>query len=130
MKLYELNYLISADIAEKELPSFNKKIKSLIEKEGGNIQKTEISSEKRLAYEIENKNRVFLATIIFNLEAEKINLLNKKIKEEKDILRHLIFKKKIIEERKPRLKKIVKPKKETKVELKRIEEKLEEILQE
>ncbi len=132
MKLYELDYLVSTNIPEKEASSLNEKFKSLIEKEKGNIKKSEVTSEINLAYQIQKQDRAFLATIVFELEADKINSLKKEIEKESNVLRYLLFKKKVIKEEKksPRLKKIVKPIKETKVELKKIEEKLEKILHE
>jgi len=142
MKLYELDYLISADISEKEASSLNEEIQSLIKKEGGIVRKFIISPEKRLAYPIEKKVRAFFATILFDLNVEKINLIKKVVKDKKEIIRHLIFNKKDIKEKireekeekkgKRELVKIIKPKKEkkNKAELKEIEEKLEKILHE
>jgi len=145
MKLYELNYLISTDVSEKEISSFNEGVQSLIKKEGGTVRSLVLSPEKRLAYSIKKKIRAFLTTIIFDLDAEKINLVKKEVKDNKEVLRHLVFKKKDIKEDireegedgkvrrgKKELTKIVKPAKEKKdkVELKKIEEKLEEILNE
>ena len=143
MKLYELNYLISANISEKETFSLNEEVQSLIKKEDGIIRKFIISPEKRLAYPIEGKTRAFLTTIVFDLSIEKINLIKKAVKNKKEIIRHLIFRKKDIKEeikkeirekkkKKRELVKIVKPEKEkkNKTELKEIEKKLEEILQE
>ena len=142
MKLYELDYLISAEISDKEASSLNEEVQSLIKKEGGTVRSSTVSPEKRLAYPIEKKIRAFFATIIFDLSAEKINLIKKEVKDKKEVLRHLIFNKKEIKEEtreerrgrrdKKELTKIVKPTKEKKdkVELKEIEKKLEKILHE
>ena len=148
MKLYELNYLISLDVPEKDSTSLNEEIQSLIKKEGGIVRKFILSPEKRLAYPIEKKVRAFLITIIFDLTAEKINLIEKAVKDKTEIIRHLMFTKKDIKEEireevdgkakkevkkeKKELTKIVKIEKgkKDKVELKEIEKKLEEILQE
>ena len=146
MKLYEIDYLISADISEKEVSSLNEEIQALIKKEGGIIRKFIISPEKRLAYPIEKKIRAFLVTIILDLGVDKIKLITKELKDKVEIIRYLVLNKKDIkeeirEERKERkegkkdkkeLTKIVKPRKEKKdkVELKEIEEKLEKILHE
>ncbi len=138
MRLYELDYLISPDIPKKETSSFNKRVQSIIEKEGGKIEKKEAPSKTKLAYPIKEKGQAYLATIIFNLEPEKITSITKLIKKEEDILRHLIFKRKAVQKQEKKkdkkLKKITSPdakkEKKTKVELKKIEEKLEEILHE
>ena len=142
MKLYEIDYLISAEISEKEAASLNEEVLTLIKKEGGTIRSSSISPEKRLAYPIEKKIRAFFVTIIFDLSVEKISLVKKAVKDRKEVLRHLVFNKKEIKEgpRKERrsrkkqegLTKIVKPTKEKKdkTQLKEIEEKLEKILHE
>ena len=149
MKLYEIDYLITADISEKEVSSLNEEIQALIRKEEGIIRKFTISPEKRLAYPIEKKVRAFLVSIILDLNVDKIKLITKTLKDKKEIIRYLVLNKKDIkeeirEERKEgkegrdnkkeenELTKIVKPRKEKvdKVELKEIEEKLEKILHE
>ena len=142
MKLYEIDYLISAEISGKEAASLNEEVLTLIKKEGGTIRSSSISPEKRLAYPIEKKIRAFFVTIVFDLGVEKISLVKKIVKDKKEIIRHLIFNKKDIKEepRKERrsrknkegLTKIVKPTKEKKdkAQLKEIEEKLEKILHE
>jgi small subunit ribosomal protein S6 len=146
MKLYEIDYLIPADISKKEVSSLNEEIQAFIKKEGGSIRKFSISPEKRLAYPIEKKIRAFLVTIILDSEGDKIKLITKQLKDRKEIIRYLVLNKKdIVEEireerkegrggkkEKKELTKIVKPvnKKKDKVELKEIEEKLEKILHE
>mgnify|MGYP006293236085 FL=1 len=133
MRLYELNYLISGKVPEKEVPALVKKVESFLEKEGAKIEKINTSELIDLAYTIQNEDRAFLATMIFNLEAEKIESIIKLIKKESQILRHLVFKKKIVEEKEPRQKEEEDDsddKKETKAELDKIEKKLEEILHE
>jgi ribosomal protein S6 len=68
-----------------------------------------------------------LGSIYFFLEPEKIKQLEKKLKEDERILRYLIVSEKAPEKAKVPSKKVSKPKK---VELKDIEEKIEEILKE
>ena len=140
MESYEIDYLIPADISESERSALNEEIQSLIKKEAGVVKKFVISSEKKLAYPIEGKLRAFITTITFDLEKGKLSLIIKAVKDKKEIIRHLVLKKKEIREKtkrksrkdKEELTKIVKPTKEKKdkVELKEIEEKLEKILHE
>jgi len=119
MKTYELTYLISPDLSEKEVFSFQEKIISLIQEAGGTLGEVKTPVRKKMAY---------LSTLNFHLDPEKLGSLEKKLKSEQKILRYLILKKKILKKipeiliEKP--KRIVRPK----VELKEIEKKLEEIL--
>jgi len=142
MKLYELNYLISADIAEKDRSLLNEEILELIKKEGGSIRTSTVSPEKKLSYTIEKILRAFLVTTVFDLEVDKIIPITKFIKDKKEIIRYLVLNKKEVSEKAKRTKKNKKEDKELskiikapikekdKVELKKIEEKLEEILHE
>ena len=136
MQLYQLDYLVSPEVSEEEAKDFGNKIKSLIEKKGGSIIKIEVLIRQVLAYEIKKFNEAFLASLSFNLEPEKIGSIEEELKTGKNILRYLLFKKKIVRI-KPKRRKITKIVKEIKtletkpkkkVELKEIEKKLEEIL--
>lgn len=136
MQLYQLDYLISPEISEQDAQALGEKIKSLIEKDQGLIVKTELLSNRVLSYEVKNFTEAFLAGLSFNLEPEKLEELKKTLESEKNILRYMVFKKKLLKE-KPRMKKatrlskeikILKTKPKQKVELKEIEKKLDEIL--
>lgn len=137
MKLYELTYLISPDLFEKDLRNFQEKIISLIQGVGGSLNKVNEPTRKSLAYLVKNKSEAYLATLNFYLDSEKMGSLEKKLRAEERILRYTIIltkprpkevlvSGKKLPPAKPSEKPKVKP--ETKVELKEIEKKLEEIL--
>lgn len=133
MHFYELTYLISSDLSEKEIKTLQDKIISLIQEKGGILGVEEkLPFKKKLAYPVKKQSQAYLTVINFQMMAEKLIDLEKKIKLENQILRYLILAKKELRvakfPKKPpgSLKKIVKPK----VELKEIEKKLEEILDE
>jgi len=132
MKLYELTYLVSPDISEEELKIFQEKINSSLEEEGGKSESLKLPLRKRLAYPIKKKSGAYLGTLNFYLSPEKLETFEKKLKKEPKILRYLLLRKELpkkIEIPRIRLKaKAPKVKKEKKVELEKIEEKLEEIL--
>jgi ribosomal protein S6 len=133
MKHYELTYLISPDLSEKDVFDFQEKIISLIQETGGALGEVKELMRKKMAY---------LATLNFHLDPEKLGSLEKRMKSESQVLRYMILTKKVPKKRAPvttggkrtgwspeiatKPKKIVKP--EAKVELKEIEKKLEEIL--
>jgi len=142
MKLYELTYLISAELSEEELKAFSQKISDFIREEGGNLNEIKNPVKKRLGQPIKNNKEVYLAILNFNLDPEKLANLEKKLKAENKILRYLISIKKVL----PKIEILKKfpaktpevitgktpptPKRAPKVELKEIEKKLEEILRE
>lgn len=151
MKTYELTYLISPDLSEKEVFSFQEKIISLIRGVGGELlvggSLANTFVRKKLASQIKNKGEAYFTALSFRFEPEKLENLEKKLKLENQILRYLILVK-------PKPEKIFEPKptqilparlafgnskaggprkilkKKPKVELKEIEKKLDEILDE
>ena len=128
MKTYELTYLITPDLSEEETRAFQEKIIASLQEEGGILTEAGIISKKRLAYPIQKKIQVYLAVLTFQLNAEKLVNLEKKLKAEGQILRYIIIVKVPRKEKVFRIKKALPPPKEKKVELKEIEKKLEEIL--
>jgi len=143
-KKYELTYLISPETKEGELNAFCEKISGFILQEQGIIDHQFNPVLKKLAYPIKKKTEAFLATINFQIEPQKIEEVEKKLKTENQILRHIIIIKipvKKIKERarqKPKETETPSFKKEeghfpkkreaTKAELKEIDKKIEEIL--
>ncbi len=139
MSLYEFTYLIPSHLSTEEVKTFRKKVELYIEEGGGKITQNNFPVRKELAYPIKKNNTAFLVNLIFDLSPDKLKDLEKKIKEEEQIIRFLLLKKETVRKkriRKRELKKIiptVQPKIESvekKVGLKEIEQKLEEILNE
>jgi len=115
IKLYQLHYLISSELSEKEIKEVQEKVISLFQNEGGVLVENEEPTKKTLAYPIEKKTEAFLASVSFRLTPDKIKSVEEGIKKEKRIIRYLLLTKK------PHTKK---------VELKELDKKLEEILNE
>lgn len=139
MRYYELNCLISPNCSEEELGILQEKIKNSIQEEGGVLFETKSPIRKSLGYSIKTKvhpktGLSYLAALSFNLAPEKLESLETRLKSEAQILRHLILQKKSKMAMKGMTKTPFVPIKKTervkkeKVELKEIEEKLEEIL--
>ena len=132
MKNYELTYLISPDIPEEELKSFQEKIDSFLQEGGGKSEGFKLPIKKRLAYPIKKKNETYGGILNFYLSPEKLESFEKKLAKEPKILRYLLLVKEAPKKMEiPRIRakaKAPKLKKEKKVELKEIEKKLEEIL--
>jgi small subunit ribosomal protein S6 len=141
MKTYEIAYLISSDLSEEEARAFQGKIASLVKEEGGILDEVRNPLRRKLAYTIKKQNQAYLAFFNFQLNPDALASLEKKLKEENQILRYLILFKKPVKPVKERVRKLrtqTEPvgveenkayiEKEKKVELKEIEEKLEEIL--
>ena len=142
MKKYELTYLISPELSELEINRLSQKVVGFIEEEKGKIDKKEEPAKRKLGYPIKTKKEAFLVCLDFSSDPEKIIDLDKKIQSENQILRHIIIIKEKIKKIpfKHRFKPMIdqpqadeptayQPKTE-KVELKEIDKKIEEILNE
>jgi ribosomal protein S6 len=139
MKLYEINYLISPDLSEEEATSLQEKINSWIQEEKGALNEASKPVKKTLVYPIKKCGQAYLGSINFQLDADKLINIEKKIKAEGKIIRYLILAKKPakpVKIQRRATKKFISPitkaetPKKEKAELEAIEQKLEEILKE
>lgn len=136
MKYYELSYLIKPDLSEEEAQKTHQEIISSIQTKEGLLDASLDPKKIRLSYPIKKAEEAYLATIIFYLKKESINSFQKELKENKDILRFLVFVRKkpkattepSKQEVKIKPEETIKMEKPKKAELKDIDKKLEEIL--
>ena len=140
MKKYELTYLISSDYSETDVATVIAKITNLVREKEGSVKKTSEPSKIKLAYLIEKKAEAYLISTYFSLAPEKISELETFLKEQNELLRYIIVVKR--ERKEKTVKKRVKPQtvepvtppvkevteEEKKVELKAIDDKIDEIL--
>jgi len=148
MKQYELECLISTEVPEKELGLLTEKVSSFLGEEGGTAIEIKDLIRRGLGYPIKKKRSAYLVIFNFELAPERLKSLEEKLRIEPQLLRYMILTRKMVG-RAPRIvlapkrefpkefpeaktvpQKSYVPKSEKKVELKEIEEKLEEILNE
>lgn len=139
MKNYELIYLISSDLTEKDLKEITERIKNFIQEENGVLIKTREFDKRKLGYPINKQREGFWGSLDFSLNPEGLKNFAKKLKSDSQILRYMILTKKVLKEmpiKKTLLKTTEQNKplarrpKDRKVELKEIDKKIEEILRE
>ena len=132
MKIYELNYLISPEVSQEDHKNLSDKMKEFIQENGGILKDSKVMPKQSLV------------SLVFHFDPGKIGEIEKKIKLESQVIRHMILVKKIRKIKPgppprpstqpasgPKLPTIHTQKKpKEKVELKDIEKKLEEILKE
>lgn len=128
-RFYELTYLASPVLDEKELEALQEKVKNFILELGGKIENELSPIKMKLGYPIQNFEEGFLVSLEYNLPPQNVEKLDQKIKGVNGILRHLIIHKgkrlvKTIQKEEE------KPKKPKKVKLKELDQKLKEILEE
>ena len=141
MKTYELTYIVSPETTSEEAEAKAKGIETAVQNREGIILKQSNPVAKTLAYPIAKRASGFFGVLEFQLEPEKLIELKEILEKDGKIVRHMFIIKepiKVKKERRTRPAPVVVEKEETpltktsedkqKVELKDIEEKLDEIL--
>lgn len=135
MKLYELTYLVSPELSEEELKNLQGKINSFLKECGADLKKEQNPRRIKLGMPVKKKKNAYLGYSAFDLSPEKIEKLKKDFSSFSEIIRFSCIIKRKFAKKFARVKPIKKlgaqaarPSKNKKVELKEIEEKLEEIL--
>lgn len=90
MREYELTYLISDDVLEKDLDKVTGKISGIISAEGGKVTKEEIWGRRKLTYPIKKQNFATYVTVWFEIEKDKNVEIEHELRVNLQIIRHLI----------------------------------------
>jgi ribosomal protein S6 len=131
MKNYELTYLLSPTISDEEQKKTSEEISALIQNNGGVLKEGGLPIKRILPKTINRHKEILSTSISFYIDPVKIQEIESKIKEIKTILRSIIVVKKIHTAPKPIRKRIkTEEDPQKKVDLKDIENKINEILKE
>ena len=94
-KNYELAYILSTAIPEDGVLAAAGKLTAAIEEARGMVKRAETPKKRRLAYAIKKEQNGYFGWTSFGMAPAGIAALEKKIKEEKNLLRHLIVEEEI-----------------------------------
>lgn len=148
MKTYQLTYIISPQITSQEAELSAKELESFVQANEGVILNSENPSAKALAYPIKKHASGFVGSMEFQMEEDRIKEVEEKLHKDGKMVRHMLTIKRISKpkkEREPRIKPVAetpapapteslseaKPaetKEKEKVELKDIDQQIDEIL--
>jgi len=152
MKTYELTYIISPEITSEEAEAKGKEIETLVTGKEGTILKQSNPSAKALSYPIKKHASGFMGVLEFQTEPEKLVEIKETLSKDGKIVRHMVIIKEVDKPRRERKsQRIIQPKPaaivetepkeevekpvskskkdiKEKVELKDIEQELDEIL--
>ena len=150
MKTYELTYIVSPEITSEEAGAAAKEIESFIQSKEGAVLRQINPTAKTLSYPIKKHASGFVGVLEFQAEPETLVELKEKIEKDGKVVRHMVIIKKPIKEHKKRGSRIKpapidippsfakasapakasadKSEGKEKIQLKDIEQKLEEIL--
>lgn len=93
MRPYEVLFIVKPEFEEEQVDTIIEKYTNLIQTEGGEIVKVDKWGKRKLAYEIANKYREGIYTLIqFNSEPVVASELDRVMKISDEIMRHLISK--------------------------------------
>lgn len=95
MRQYEMTYLVSDNVSESEITKVTGKIGGYVTDEGGKVLKEESWGRRKLAYPVSKQLFATYITMSFELEPDRLRSLERDIRHENEIIRHLIIVKKI-----------------------------------
>ena len=90
-KKYELAYLISPRISEEDVLMYAGKITALIEDAKGLILHVEKPRMRRLGHTIAKETQAYFSWSQFTMSSEATALLDKRLKEQQFLLRHMLI---------------------------------------
>ncbi|MEK7542580.1 MAG: 30S ribosomal protein S6 [Patescibacteria group bacterium] len=132
MRNYDLSLIFSPLLSDEEANDLFQQFVSFVQEQGGILEDQRILGKKPLLAPIRHFKEGYLAVVAFSLNEEKLPFVEKKCRETEQILRFFIARqaKKVKKARvalTPKTAPIETQKKEEKIDLKDIDEKLEEI---
>lgn len=145
MRNYEATLILSPQASAVEVNDTVQELASLVQGEGGILDEQNVLGKKTLLAPIRNHKEGYVALLSFNLNQEKLPNLEKNLRDRQQILRYLLLlkqpRKMARAQDRPAPKRLetqkelgeetrAEPKKEEKIELKDIDEKLREIFKE
>ncbi|MBL8029920.1 MAG: 30S ribosomal protein S6 [Candidatus Doudnabacteria bacterium] len=91
MPKYELMYLLGSTVADTEVPAVTQRVLKHIEDFGGSEVSEQQLGKKKLAYPIKKTRNGFYVVVNFDIEANKVNELDARIRtQEHEIIRYIL----------------------------------------
>jgi small subunit ribosomal protein S6 len=87
---YEVVYIVTPDAGEDVLADLHKQIEAIVQRFGGNIEKTENWGRRRLAYDIAHHREGTYVLEVINGPGELIHELDRRLKVIDQVVRHLV----------------------------------------
>lgn len=95
MNTYELTLILNPKLSDKDKETLLLKVLSIVEKEGGKVEKKEEWGKKALTYPIKKFTEGFYEFLTLEMEPKIVVIVNKKIRLEENIIRYLLVKKEV-----------------------------------
>ena len=92
MQSYEVMYIMKTRNEERK-DEVVSKFENTIKENGGNVEKSDIWGTKRLAYTIQDEEFGIYVLTTFEAEAMAVKELDRKLRQDEEIMRHMIIRK-------------------------------------
>lgn len=97
MASYELMYVIVPNLEDEDYAAANQRFSDLVTDNGGRVDKIDVWGKRRLAYEIKKWREGYYTLMHFEAPAEAVKELDRVLRINEKVLRHLIVKREILE---------------------------------
>jgi small subunit ribosomal protein S6 len=87
---YELVYLVSPDASDEQVTELHTQVDDIVQRLGGQIEKTDNWGRRRLAYEIGRHKEATYVLEIINGSGEMLKEIDRRLKVSGLVIRHLI----------------------------------------
>ncbi|MGH9329808.1 MAG: 30S ribosomal protein S6 [Vicinamibacterales bacterium] len=87
---YEVVYIVSPDVGEEVVTDLHQQIDAIVQRFGGNIEKTENWGRRRLAYDIGHHREGTYVLEVINGPGELVHELDRRLKVIDQVVRHLV----------------------------------------
>jgi small subunit ribosomal protein S6 len=90
---YEVLYIVRADLDDDKVQDAVKRVNTLIQRSGGQAEKTNVWGKRKLAYEVKHQKEGAYVLQDFQLDPDRVPELEASLKITEEVLRHLIVRK-------------------------------------
>ena len=87
---YELVYVVSPDATEDQVADLHTQVDAIVQRMGGQLEKTENWGRRKLAYEIGHHKEGFYVLEVITGSGELMKEIDRRLKVTEGLLRHLI----------------------------------------
>jgi small subunit ribosomal protein S6 len=91
MRTYELTFIVASDVDDQEYNGILAQMSKWVEDLQGKVAKTDQWGRRRLAYNISEYNEGYYVTMLLEMEPRSTSELERNIRLNKRILRHLVI---------------------------------------
>jgi small subunit ribosomal protein S6 len=87
---YEVVYIMTPDASEDVVADLHKQVEAIVQRFGGNIEKSENWGRRRLAYDIAHHREGIYVLEVINGPGELVHELDRRLKVIDQVVRHLV----------------------------------------